>query len=160
MTDVRAITVKQPWAWAIAHGGKNIENRSRPLAYRGQLLIHAGVSWSHSGAADRRIADAWGPWHSGGVMPVCFPCPDRELFPSAVLAVAELVDVHRAALCCNPWGEHRYRRADGVSDIPWHYVLADVRALPSPVPAAGRLGLWRPSDDVVDAVYAQLEVAW
>ena len=29
---MRVLTVRQPWAWAIIHGGKTIENRSRNVA--------------------------------------------------------------------------------------------------------------------------------
>jgi hypothetical protein len=32
------------WAWAIIHGGKDIENRTWAPRYRGPLLIHAGRS--------------------------------------------------------------------------------------------------------------------
>lgn len=44
------LTVKQPWAWAIIHAGKDVENRSRALRYRGKLLIQAGLSYSDEGA--------------------------------------------------------------------------------------------------------------
>ena len=37
----RALSVRQPWAWLIVNGFKDIENRTRPLSYRGPLLIHA-----------------------------------------------------------------------------------------------------------------------
>ena len=40
---VRALTIRQPWAWAVARGGKDVENRSWRTAYRGPLLIHAAV---------------------------------------------------------------------------------------------------------------------
>lgn len=65
-----ALSVRQPWAWAIIHGGKDIENRSwkRPnpgLAFRGRCCIHAskgmtrdefeGAGWTF---ADCGIASA------------------------------------------------------------------------------------------------------
>jgi hypothetical protein len=42
---VRILTVRQPWAWAIIHGGKTVENRVRNIAgdYRGPVLIHVGL---------------------------------------------------------------------------------------------------------------------
>mgnify|MGYP001137357808 FL=1 len=42
---MRAITVRQPWAWAIVFGQKDVENRSRNIAgrYRGPVAIHAGL---------------------------------------------------------------------------------------------------------------------
>ncbi len=39
---MKAITIKQPWAWAIIHNGKDIENRTWKTKYRGKILIHAG----------------------------------------------------------------------------------------------------------------------
>jgi hypothetical protein len=49
---MRALTVRQPWAWAIVHGGKDVENRTRNLAgsYRGPVAIHAAL---------RTTPDAW-----------------------------------------------------------------------------------------------------
>lgn len=40
---MKALTVRQPFAWRIVHGSKTIENRSRPIANRGLVLIHAGA---------------------------------------------------------------------------------------------------------------------
>jgi hypothetical protein len=39
---LRALSVRQPWAFAITHLGKTYENRPRRSHYRGPLLIHAG----------------------------------------------------------------------------------------------------------------------
>ena len=36
-----ALSLHQPWAWAIIHGGKDIENRSWPTRVRGEVIIHA-----------------------------------------------------------------------------------------------------------------------
>lgn len=48
---MKAISLWQPWAWAILHAGKRIENRYRAdgekpalCSYRGPLLIHASKS--------------------------------------------------------------------------------------------------------------------
>lgn len=41
---MKALTVCQPFAWAIIHGPKKIENRTWPTDYRGPLAIHAGKS--------------------------------------------------------------------------------------------------------------------
>ena len=39
-----ALSVRQPWAWLIVSGLKDIENRPRRTRHRGPLLIHAGLS--------------------------------------------------------------------------------------------------------------------
>ena len=38
---MKALSIRQPWAWAILHAGKRVENRSWHCHYRGPLLIHA-----------------------------------------------------------------------------------------------------------------------
>ena len=38
---MKAISVRQPWAWAIIHASKDVENRTWSTKYRGPLLIHA-----------------------------------------------------------------------------------------------------------------------
>ncbi len=45
---MKCISVKAPWAWAIAAGVKDIENRSWQTHYRGELGIHAGKSFRKS----------------------------------------------------------------------------------------------------------------
>lgn len=41
MTELRVLTVRQPWASLIAFGYKRIEVRSRPTSFRGWVAIHA-----------------------------------------------------------------------------------------------------------------------
>ncbi len=40
---MRALSIRQPWAWLIVNGYKNIENRSWRTNYRGPFLVHAGL---------------------------------------------------------------------------------------------------------------------
>jgi hypothetical protein len=39
---VKALSIRQPWTYAIQHLGKRVENRTWPTPYRGKLLLHAG----------------------------------------------------------------------------------------------------------------------
>lgn len=39
----KALSIRQPWAWAIVHAGKDIENRDWPTRYRGPVCIHASA---------------------------------------------------------------------------------------------------------------------
>ena len=45
---MKVITVRQPWAYAIIHMGKDIENRTWNTGYRGPLLIHAASTMRRS----------------------------------------------------------------------------------------------------------------
>src|SRR5580658_10497596 len=44
-TRQRAISIRQPWAWAIVHAGKDVENRKRPSQFQAaigrRVFIHA-----------------------------------------------------------------------------------------------------------------------
>ena len=45
MKTIPCLSIRQPWAWAIVHGYKPIENRTWNTGFRGRLLIHAGKTW-------------------------------------------------------------------------------------------------------------------
>jgi hypothetical protein len=40
---MKALSIRQPWAWLVVNGWKNIENRERRFKHRGPLLIHASA---------------------------------------------------------------------------------------------------------------------
>lgn len=42
MPIIRALSIRQPWAWLIVNGYKDIENREWKTNYRGRVLIHVG----------------------------------------------------------------------------------------------------------------------
>ena len=149
---MRAITVKQPWAWAIAAGFKDVENRTTNWSYRGPLAIHAGRHWSRRGEGSTLIETAWRARIAASI-PVAAGQP--EFVTGAIIAVVDLVDIHPAIdsrtsrTCCEPWGESRYvgghgrRRTDLV-----HLVLRDPRRIDPPIEHSGAQGLWTPPPDI------------
>lgn len=38
---MKALSIRQPWAWLILNGGKDIENRAWKTNFRGRVLVHA-----------------------------------------------------------------------------------------------------------------------
>jgi hypothetical protein len=56
---VKALTLRQPWAWPAIYGGKDAENRRWKTRHRGPLLIHAGMDVDPGGSASalKTIAD-------------------------------------------------------------------------------------------------------
>lgn len=122
MNDIRALTIRQPWAALIAHDDKRIENRTWGTAWRGQLLIHAAKT---PDPIER---------HSN-------PVAGDEV-RSAIVATATLADCHVCDGGCSLWAEPGRH----------HWVLQDVHALPEPVPCSGSLGLWRPDKAIVQAI--------
>jgi hypothetical protein len=43
-----AISLPQPWAWLIIHGGKDIENRTWTTKFRGRIWIHGAATATDS----------------------------------------------------------------------------------------------------------------
>ncbi len=39
-----ALSIRPAWAWAIIHGGKDVENRSTRTSFRGRFLVHASLA--------------------------------------------------------------------------------------------------------------------
>lgn len=116
---MKAISIRQPWAWLIVNGHKDIENRSWRTKYRGQVLVHAsqGVKWSDYNAA-HAIACRLG---------IKMPCR-WEFETGGIVGVTTITD------CVEQ------------SESPWFFgekgfVLADSRPLPF-VQMKGRLSFF------------------
>ena len=43
-----ALSIRQPWAWLVVNGYRDIENRDWPTNFRGPLLVHAGLTMTRS----------------------------------------------------------------------------------------------------------------
>lgn len=159
---MKALTVQQPWAWAIMHGGKSIENRTQLWSYRGSLAIHAGLRWSDRGARDPRVNRAI----ADRLSQTDKITENAIRIAGAILGTVELVDVHHDAGCCKPWGEHgevettrsrsnreRYGTRDVSHRTITHLVLKDPRPLAVPIGCTGALGLWAPPSDVLEQLH-------
>jgi hypothetical protein len=130
----KALTVKQPWAWAIIHGDKDVENRSRPTKHRGRLYIHAGLGWADDGL------DAIGAEN----MP-----PDAALLAGHVIGTVDVIGCHPAEECADGIGRHC---SEWAMPGHFHWILANARPLACPFPETGRLGLWTLGGAVLTAV--------
>lgn len=64
------LSVRQPWAWLIVNGHKDIENRTRKTKVRGRILIHASKTIDK--AADKAFREAGWPmpeqYELGGIV--------------------------------------------------------------------------------------------
>ena len=58
---MRALSILQPWAWLIANGYKDVENRCWPTACRGPFLIPAGKRWGREQKEDLAFVRALFP---------------------------------------------------------------------------------------------------
>lgn len=120
LVGLPALSVRQPWAWLIVNGFKDIENRPRRTRHRGPLLIHAGKN----GSDFTPEVAAWINREHG------IRIPD-ELEGGGLVGVVDLVDCVETHP--SPWFQPG----------GFGYVMANPRRLPF-VPCKGQLGLFRP----------------
>lgn len=128
---MRALTLKQPWAWAIVEQGKRVENRTWPPpkdAFGERIALHAGLKLERAKVKvlERKL---------GIALPEVF---DRAaIVGTAVLHMAARRKVSSSILSwpqeLDTWW------ADGM----WMWVLRDVRQLREPILCTGKLGLWQ-----------------
>jgi hypothetical protein len=52
---MKILSIRQPWAYLITRGSKNIENRSWPTNYRGPVLIHASLKVDKQSCVDHGL---------------------------------------------------------------------------------------------------------
>ena len=130
MTTMPAISIRQPWPWAILHLGKNVENRSWPTKHRGPILIHAG-KWFRLDEVRKEFALFMARQGQFGT-----PESDAKIFRDMREQIGGIVGIVTIVDCIqnhhSPWA------------IPgqWHWVLADARPLPFQA-CKGRLGIWK-----------------
>ena len=102
--DLPAISVRQPHAWLIVSGAKDIENRPRRRSYRGRVLIHASLTHEHEAEVlgEPLPAEFW----YGGIV--------------GVVEIADCVTRHRSRWFTGPHGfvvryarPRRFRRCNG-----------------------------------------------
>ena len=122
-----ALSIRQPWAWLIMNGGKNIENRCWPTKVRGRVLIHAA-----KGVSKAEWKDAW-DWVRV-ICPEAWEKGTREIQTGSIerggiVGSVEIVDcVSRSD---SPWFQGQYG-----------FVLRDPQPLPF-YPCRGQLGFFK-----------------
>ena len=132
---MKALTLTQPYATAVALGIKRVETRSWRTNYRGELAIHAAIGFPRW-ARDFRMTE------------LALGRGAARIPRGAVVAIVQLVDCRRVEEVAieisqddpQRWGiEHLY---GDYSPGRWAWVLADVEPLAEPVCVKGALGLW------------------
>ncbi len=121
-----ALSVRQPWAWLILYGGKNVENRRWATYFRGRVWLHAGKACTRAEyEAAREFA-----WRAARVA-----VPSLEELPrGGIVGRMRIVDCVRAS--ASQWFVG-----------PYGLLLRDVAPLAfAPAPSRGRLGFFRPTD--------------
>lgn len=128
----KALTVRNPWAWAIINAGKDVENRSWQTEYRGQVFIHAGLAEpTERDLTNQLISEALANAADNNI--------DTRFRPGYALGTVDLHSIHHATDCkaqantmCSDWAHPGQ----------YHWVLTNPRPLACPFPEVGKQGLW------------------
>jgi len=122
-----ALSIRQPWAWAIINAGKDIENRDWSTKFRGPVCIHAakGMTQGEYNGFIRTIhmVSLTHPFPSGSRVP-----GDKSLARGGIIGLADIVDCVEASK--SPWFFGRYG-----------FVLQNARPVEF-VPVKGALGFF------------------
>lgn len=132
---MRAITIWQPYATAIAIRLKRIETRGWSTDYRGPLAIHAAKRWGRNQIEFATVE------YTLGRLPKRVPL-------GAIVAVCELVDV-RHALDLKIEVSPIERLYGNYEPGRFGWVLENVRPLAEPIPYIGRQGFFNVPDELV-----------
>ncbi len=132
---MRALSIRQPWAWLILNAGKDIENRVWGTSVRGRILIHAA-----KGMTKEEWSDAWEFALGSGASPMAIAAgiTSKTIERGGIVGSVEIVD-------CVTHSNSRWFNG------PYGFVLRDPRPLPF-LPMRGMLGFFAVPDDVVKAV--------
>ena len=134
---MKILSVRQPWAWLIVAGHKDIENRTWRTSYRGRLLIHA------SKAMDPEDFPMQRKWirESGIVIPE--DLPRGAIVGAATLSHVDCGNGYQGdgLACSSPWFEG-----------PFGFHMADAVEFAEPIPGRGQLGLRDVSDSLAARV--------
>jgi hypothetical protein len=133
---IKAISIRQPWAWLIVSGAKGVENRCWSTSHRGPLLIHAAKSCTFAA-----WCDAW-DWIDERLPHV------RRIYPPPTYTAIErggIIGIVDQVGCADD-ADMEYRPYYSAWAVPgqWHHLYASPRPL-SFSPCSGMLGLFTPS---------------
>lgn len=129
ISGIKALSIRNPWAWLIVHGYKDVENRDwmyKPR-YRGPLVIHASQTFDYKGYGfvEQEFPQIDLPgvheFISGGFMGIC--------------RLNDVVDLDDSPWFFGPLG-FKLRMAKPIEFIPW----------------PGQLGLWDVPDEIIEKI--------
>ena len=96
---MKCLSIRQPWAWLIVNGFKNIENRDWRTNFRGPLLIHASKGCTKD---EYEMA----VWFAQKIDKNINIPPLKQIDRGGIVGVVRLIDcVSRSS---SPWFQGRY----------------------------------------------------
>ncbi len=135
MEPMRCISIRQPFAWLVAIGIKDVENKERSTRFRGRILIHTGQNRDF---LDKFLEDN----SNQNFEPDWFPL-------GAIIGAADLVDCQEMneTLEGNVW-----------SGGPKCYIFRNPHWFQKPIPCKGQVTLFPVPNEISGRVTDQLSM--
>jgi hypothetical protein len=122
---MKALSIRQPWAWLIVNGYKDIENRTWSTDFRGRVYVHAG----------RKIKSGDFPEQRDYIEQSGIFLPEEPPLGAIVgeVIINDCVDTSSSPWFCGPYG----------------FILSSPLAYTDPIPYRGQLGFFQVDEDKV-----------
>lgn len=129
---MKALSVRQPWAYLICARLKDVENRTRKTNYRGKVLIHSPAN------DDKRYPDCFTDQQWIAINEYFKGDLVREPLHSCIIGSIEIIDCIQGF--DSIWAEANQ----------WHWLLKNPVLFDKPVlNVPGKLGIWDYEGDYV-----------
>ncbi len=132
---MKALTLRQPWAWAVVYAGKDIENRQWKTSLRGRVAIHAAKGLTRE-EYDEGVIFLRRDYNYKKKIPSF-----ENIIRGAIVGTVEIVDCVEESKSKWFWGRYGF-------------VLKRPRPI-EPIYCSGRLGFW----DVPPAIERKMRKA-
>ena len=140
---MKALSIRQPWAWLIATGQKDVENRSWKTSFRGRIYIHAGKTMDVN-VPGSSLTEDWILERLDVYRRAEYQVAKRER--GAIIGEVDIVDCR---FFCGDMSPRLFSK--------WHEVgyygfyLANPVLYDTPIPCKGQLGFFEVVDGAVTA---------
>ena len=130
---MKSLSIKQPWASLIAHGIKNIENRTWKTHFRGRIYIHSSAKLADYKLTDQQLKECG-----------CKILWDSDKLVSSIIGEVDIVDcvINHPSI----WAEETFIpiEGEGYPQKPtYNWVLANPVLYDKPIlNVKGKLSFW------------------
>ncbi|AZA60788.1 ASCH domain-containing protein [Chryseobacterium indoltheticum] len=140
---MKALSIKQPWASLIAHGIKDIENRTWKTNFRGRIYIHASGQYMKAKSGWSLLSE-----DQYDQLPddVKLDCIDETFPVSAIVGEVDIIDcvINHESIWAEKTSSRAFADQKHYFDKPiYNWVLANAVLYDQPIlNVKGKLSLW------------------
>jgi len=131
---MKTISIKQPWAFLICSGVKDIENRTWQTKFRGRVLVHASAK---AQSLEVLSEDRWNVLQSQAFD----NNTSMKVYETgAIIGSVEIVDcvINHSSI----WADKASGHVPFKKEVIYNWIVANPILFPEPLPVKGKLNFW------------------